>query len=78
MVCGLVSNDCKSLQLCRSVYVCVPEGQVLQFCPDFLPVEPEGVLLAHNLSDVETGSNQARNIAVKKPSKELAKDLNTI
>lgn len=68
MVCELVSHDCTSM---RCVYACVPEGQVLQFCPDFLPVEPDGVLLAHTLSDIETGSNQAHNIAVKKPTQEL-------
>lgn len=57
--------------VCARVFVCVPEGQVLQFCPDFLSVELDGVLLAHALSDIETGSNQAYNVAVQKPSQEL-------
>lgn len=64
-----------STSICMCVYVFVPEGQVLQFCPDFLSVEPEGVLLAHTLTDIETGSNQAHNIAVQKPSQELTQDL---
>lgn len=74
----LLSNDCMSMSRCRYVHANVPEGQVLQFGPHFLSVEPEGILLAHALSDIETSSNQAHNIAVQKPSQELAQDLCTV
>lgn len=56
----------------------VPEGQVLQFCPDFLSVEPYGVFLAHAVGDIETGSNQTNNVAIEEPSQELSKDLCTV
>lgn len=56
----------------------VPEGQVLQFCPDFLSVEPDGVFLAHTVGGIETGSNQTNNIAIQQPSQELSKDLCTV
>lgn len=58
--------------------VFVPEGQVLQFCPHFLSVEPDGILLADALSDIETGSNQAYDVTVQKPSQELTQDLRPI
>lgn len=63
---------------CQRVHACAPEGQVLQFCPDFLSVEPDGVLLGHALCGIETGSNQTHNVAIKKPSQELTKDLRTV
>lgn len=52
----------------------VPEGQLLQFGPDFLSVEPKGILLAHALSDIETGSDKAYDKAIKKPGHELTQD----
>lgn len=60
------------------VHIRVPEGQVLQFCPDFLPVKPDGVFLAHALGGIETGSNQSHNVAIQEPSQELPKDLRSI
>lgn len=50
----------------------VPEGQVLQLCPDILPVEPDGVLLGHALCGVKAGSNQTDDVAVKEPGQELS------
>lgn len=75
MVCLFMSHDCKNMGFCTFVYLHVPEGQLLQFGPDFLSVEPKGVLLAHALSDIETGSDEAYNIAVQKPGQELTQDL---
>lgn len=56
----------------------VPECQVLHFCPDFLSIEPDSILLAQALSDIETGSNQADHIAVQEPAQELTQDLCTV
>lgn len=75
MVGLLVSYDCRNMGLCRCVSLCIPEGQLLQFGPDFLSVEPKGVLLAHALSDIETGSHKAYDIAIQKPGQELTQDL---
>lgn len=61
--------------LATVVMLCVPEGQVLQFGPDFLPVEPDGVLLPNTLCCIETGSHKACNISIQKPSQELTQDL---
>lgn len=66
------------MRIWRCVHACAPEGQVLQLCPDFLSVEPNIILLPHALSDIETGSNQANNIAIQKPSQELTQDLCTV
>lgn len=73
--CEHVPAQCINMSLCRCVNVYVPKGQILQFGPDFLSVEPEGVLLAHTLSDIEAGSDYAYNIAIQKPSQELTQDL---
>lgn len=63
------------LQAGATVSAQVPEGQVLQFCPDFLSIEPDGVFLAHTVGGIETGPNQTNNIAIEEPSQEPSKDL---
>lgn len=78
MVGLLASNDCWNMRLCRCVSLCIPEGQLLQFGPDFLSVEPKGVLLAHALSDIETGADETYNIAIQKPGQELTQGLHPV
>lgn len=54
------------------------ESQVLKFGPDFLPVEPDGVLLPHALRGIETSADETHDKAVQQPGQELTQDLRPV